>query len=373
VKSKSVHPSWNTLTIATILAGATSIASAQSPLQGSSQSRPFDYARVDLVSDIPGTSAPQVDPALVNAWGVACSSHFEWVADAGTGQITVIDPRGNVKSRHITLPTRTLSGEPPAPTGIVLNTTIAGFYMAEHGIIAPAYLLVATEDGTIAGWNPAFGAPKAFTVVDSTHENASYKGLALSNSGGVARLYATDFHNGRVAMFGSAFQPLPTTGLFVDPTLPAHFVPFGIQAVGDMIVVTYAYKTNPDDGDETAGPGLGLVSVFNADGTFVRRLATGGALNAPWGIAQVSSKFSGAVDSVVIGSFGDGKLNLYGLGSGASLGQLKDARGQAIAIEGLWGIVAAPRLPGDSPELFFASGPGDESHGLFGAVKSAHQ
>jgi len=367
VEPKSVRP-W--ITIAILFAGA-SVASAQSPVQGSAQSRPFDYERVDLVSDVAGL-APQLDPSMINAWGVACSSNYEWVADAGTGRISIVDSQGHVSKEHIVLPKRPLASEPPSPTGIVINTS-ANFYMLEGTVLAPAYVLAATEEGTIAGWNPAFGTQKAFTVVDNVHQSASYKGLAISNAGGIARLYATDFHNGRVDVFGNAFQPVSMTGQFVDPTLPAHYVPFGIQAVGDFIVVTYAYKTNPNDGDETAGAGLGIVSVFGADGTFVRRLATGGDLNAPWGIAAVSNKFSGAVDSVVIGNFGDGKLNLFHVESGRPLGQLMTPRGQPVEVEGLWGIVAAPRVAGDSPTLYFAGGPGDEAHGVFGAIKTVRQ
>jgi uncharacterized protein (TIGR03118 family) len=369
VESNSVHP-WSGVTIAIILAGA-SVASAQTPVQGSTQSVPHTFASADLVSDVPGTT-PHVDPALVNAWGVACSNDFEWVADAGTGKISIIDRQGNASKVHIFLPSRPLATEPPAPTGIVINSTHS-FYMMEQGLIAPAYLLVATEEGTIAGWNPGFGTQKAFTVVDNVHQSASYKGIALSNSGGVARLYATDFHNGRVDMFGNAFQPLPTSGLFVDPTLPPNYVPFGIQAVGDFIVVTYAYKTNPNDDDETEGAGLGIVSVFAPDGTFVKRLATGGDLNAPWGIAAVGSKFSGAADTIVIGNFGDGKMNVFHMGSGQSLGQLLNQRGQAIAVDGLWGIAVAPRAAGAAPTLFYAGGPADESHGVFGEVKPVQQ
>jgi hypothetical protein len=50
-----------------------------------------------------------------------------------------------------------------------------------------------------------------------------------------------------------------------------------------MLYVTFAMQDTAKH-DETAGAGLGYVDVFDFSGNFVSRFASGGALNAPWGI-----------------------------------------------------------------------------------------
>jgi hypothetical protein len=56
--------------------------------------------------------------------------------------------------------------------------------------------------------------------------------------------------------------------------------------------------------------------------------------------------------------------SIYNPHTGAFLGQLTDTAGQVIQIEGLWGLAAGP----ETPTLYFTAGPGDESHGLLGAL-----
>ena len=78
------------------------------------------------------------------------------------------------------------------------------------------------------------------------------------------RIYATDFHNGAVDVFDSAWQPVPHAG-FVDPFLPRHFAPFGIQTIGDRIFVTYAKQQAGSD-DEAHGRASGIVDEFDTAG-----------------------------------------------------------------------------------------------------------
>jgi hypothetical protein len=71
-----------------------------------------------------------------------------------------------------------------------------------------------------------------------------------------------------------------------------------------------------------------------------------------------------------VGDFGDGRINAYRSRHGrfTPAGQLG-----SVKIDGLWalqfGMGAANNGPKDS--LFFTAGPGDESHGLFGTIRSA--
>jgi uncharacterized protein (TIGR03118 family) len=117
-------------------------------------------------------------------------------------------------------------------------------------------------------------------AADRSHDGAIYKGLAISSTPHGDFLYAADFHNARVDVFDSSFNLVTPTGSFVDPNLPEHYAPFGIQNLGGRIFVAYA-KQDAEAEDEVAGPGLGFVSMFDADGHFLRRVASHGRLNAP--------------------------------------------------------------------------------------------
>src|SRR5262249_30853957 len=152
------------------------------------------------VSDVRG-KAEHVDTALVNAWGVAVSDRgLIEVANAGTSTVSLYMPNDFASPVHLRIPAPPTSSEHASPTGLVFNTTDA-FVMAHGGTLAPATILVATENGSIAGWTPTFGTLEAFTVVDSTHWNASYKGLTRARTPAGDRLLATDFHNGHVDVF----------------------------------------------------------------------------------------------------------------------------------------------------------------------------
>jgi len=207
---------------------------------------------------------------------------------------------------------------------------------------------------------------------------AVYKGLAIANNGSGNFLYATDFHNNKVDVFDAAFTrqtPSATKFTFQDPALPAGYAPFGIQALNTgaggtvQIYVTYAKQQGPDNHDNANGAGLGIVDIYDANGKFVKTLVgTGGALNAPWGIALAPSYFGTLSKALLIGNFGDGKINGYDPNSGSFLGTLQTADGP-FAEPGLWGIAFgndAHSQPHNT--LFFAAGPNDEANGLYGRI-----
>src|SRR5262249_25625618 len=167
-------------------------------------------------------------------------------------------------------------------TGQVFNGT-SDFVVSSGSASGPALFLFATEAGQIAGWAPAVPPPAPSTAaqVAATVDGAVFKGLAIGRSGGANFLYAADFANGRIVVFDGTFQQTTLAGTFTDPDLPEGYSPFNVQAVGDKLYVTYAKQDEDDPGEEVAGDGLGVVDVFNTDGTFDRRLASeGGVLNA---------------------------------------------------------------------------------------------
>lgn len=327
------------------------------------------YRVTALVSDVPGAAA-HTDPHLVNAWGVAFNpAGFVWVADADGGVSTLYDGNGVPSPQPtplvVAIPSPT-AGEAGHATGIVFSGG-SDFVVTAGGVSAPARFMFATEDGTIAAWAPQVDFTHAIQVVPPV-DDASYKGLALAPG----RLFATDFHNARVDAFDGTFAPLATPGGFVDPHLPAHFAPFGIAVLDGHVFVTFAMQDAAGD-DEVTGRGLGVVDMFDTDGRLQARVAAGGKLNAPWGLAVSPSNFGEHSGQLLVGNFGDGRINTFELHHGQFQfkGQLEGPHGP-IRIDGLWGLAFGNGISNQPTNtLFFAAGPDDESHGLYGRIDVA--
>ena len=152
----------------------------------------------------------------------------------------------------------------------------------------------------------------ANSAVPAAGSGAVYKGLALANNGGADFLFATNFRAGTIDVFagnGSAgFRPATpqeVDGDFTDPKLPAGYAPFGIQNIDGDLFVTYA-KQDAEKHDDVAGAGRGFVDVFDTDGHLLRRFASRGVLNSPWGVARASFAFGHFSGDILIGNFGDG-------------------------------------------------------------------
>jgi hypothetical protein len=96
-----------------------------------------------------------------------------------------------------------------------------------------------------------------------------------------------------------------------------------------------------------------------------------GPLNAPWGAAIAPSGFGAFSGALIIGNFGEDSPSLNAFnGSGAFLGILQDEGGDGIEIDELWAIAFGNGGNGGSPTaLYFTAGPGEEEHGLFGALR----
>jgi uncharacterized protein (TIGR03118 family) len=318
------------------------------------------FGQVNLVSDLPGV-ARFMDPDLVNPWGIAFSPGSPiWISDNGTGLATIYNGGGVKQGLVVSIPAP--GGGQGAPTGQVFN--------GGSGFNGDAFLF-STEDGTIAGWRGALGTT-AELGVDQSGIGSVFKGLALANNGSNTYLYATDFHNGNVDVFDSTFTKVSLTGSFTDPGIPSGFAPFGIQASGGKLYVTYA-KQDAAKHDDVACPGCGFVDVFNTDGTLVQRLVTMGALNSPWGIALAPGNFGKFSNDLLVGNFGDGTINAFDPVTGAQIGTIDGSNGTALINLGLWGLAFGNGKQGTSTStLYFTAGiPGPdqiEDHGLFGAI-----
>ena len=340
------------------------------------------YRQINLVSDQPG-KAPLTDPDLVNAWGLAASPGTDakpgsplWVADNGSDKATLYT---GATATSVTKAGLVVSVTGAAPTGQVFNSAQAGFVVSDkQGHSGSSMFIFDTENGTIDGWNPAVGAtssnPSTVTeVARDNGANAVYKGLATAQaSDGKTYLYATNFRSGRVEAYDSTFTPVQLPGgLFVDPRLPAGYGPFGIAEINGKLDVTFA-KQDATLHDDVAGPGHGFVDVFTNDGTFVRRLASRGALDSPWGLALAPAGFGRFSGDLLVGNFGNGHINVYSPSTGAHLGQLRQQNGRPIVIDGLWGLSFGNGNAAQTDQLLFSAGPDSESHGLLGKIVVAN-
>jgi uncharacterized protein (TIGR03118 family) len=323
------------------------------------------YDRMDLISDRRG-DAPNLDINLVNPWGIAFGDETAfWIANNETSTATVCNADGQpVLEQTVAVDS--------SPTGVVYNPTEeAGGFMITDGIDSvPAEFIFATLEGTLVGWSAELSPTQSVVALDDSDEGAVYTGLAVSTDGPEPLLYAADFAGGAIHTYGADFADIDLgAGAFVDPSLPAGYSPFGVQAVDGMIVVTYAKQGADDPSEEVHGPGFGYVSAFDPDGSFIARVMSSGELNAPWAVVHSPTGFGAFSDALLIGNLGDGRITALDPQTYDVLGQLEDANHDPLMIEGLWGLTFGNDLDaGRSDTLYFAAGVADETHGLFGRL-----
>lgn len=325
------------------------------------------FQQTNLVSDVAGNAA-HTDPSLINPWGIAfMPGQSFFIADNKSGAARVYDATGTGQSPSgFVIPPPTRGTVPSAPTGVVFNPIAEDFVVRD----SPAQFVFATEDGTISTWSTINGSfpTSASLAVDESASGAVYKGLAILTPDCCREFLAlTDFHDGLVATFGVAFERIATLGTFTDPDLPRGYAPFNIQQIGTEVFVTYAVQDDAKH-DPVVGPGNGIVDVFDQEGVFLRRFASNGPLNAPWGVVQASSSFGPFSNDILIGNFGDGTINAFDPATGNFLGQLTDGSGKVIVNPGVWALVFRNDGGGDRNTLYFSAGASNEKHGLFSAI-----
>jgi uncharacterized protein (TIGR03118 family) len=340
-----------------------------------------------LVSNKAGTvaTATTIDANLSNPWGLVTAPGLPfWIADnnsnlaslySGTGQIETSAVAGS-NDTGIAIPA-SAAGVPANPTGQVFNGN-GGFLISTSKGQETALFIFSGEGGTIAAWAKDSGSA-AVTAYDDGVGNgtnhAVYKGLASGVVNGASFLYATDLHNNKIDVFDTSFsKPASMQGKFIDPTMPAGFVPFGIAALNGQLYVTYAMQDAAMH-DEVTGAGLGYVDVFDFSGNFISRFASAGALNAPWGIALAPAGFGSFAGNLLIGNFGDGTINIFapdGTSLATPVGPMTVNNGAVFAVPGLWSLVFGD---GDSDKpvttLFYTAGFANQTDGVFGSISIA--
>jgi uncharacterized protein (TIGR03118 family) len=348
-------------------AGVISFAMTASALAEMRQSaakaaKPTFYVQTNLVASTKGLKAKIIDKNLLNPWGLVQGPTPFWISDnkvgvstlySGTGKIFKVADGKKQVPFVVTIPPPANSTTIAAPTGVVFNGTTADF--------GGDQFIFCTQDGTISGWQQADGTGAELHVdnseVPTAAAGAAYTGLAIATVDGDQFIYAANFRSGSVDVFDSGYNPATLTGTFTDPNPLPGFAPFGITLFGSNLWVSYAMQ-NAAKNDAVHQAGAGYIDIFTTDGVFVQRFATGGNLNAPWGMVLTPPSFGPLSNDYWVGNFGDGMINAFDA-AGNSVGQPVDNKGAPLEVSGLWALVFGNGSNGaNTNSLYFTAGEG---------------
>ena len=222
---------------------------------------------------------------------------------------------------------------------------------------SPIQYIVVTQTGAISGFSTTNGrVPAQATILrDDSASGAVYTALALLYPDCCSPFAAVaDFNDGTIHTFTNSFDSLDRPNAFQDPNLPAGYAPYGMQVIGNQLFITYALQDSAKR-SPVSGAGNGVVDVFDTQGKFVRRFATGGNLNAPWGVALASANFGPFSGAILIGNSGDGTISAFDAASGDYLGQIRNGDGSVIANPGMRGLAFRADGLADANTLFFTA------------------
>ena len=206
----------------------------------------------------------------------------------------------------------------------------------------------------------------------------STRAWPLASSGGNNYLYATNFHSGNVDVFDTNFAPHTFSAEPVHrPPPPARVRPLRDpehqrQPVRDL------RQAGRRQARRRRGRGLGFVDDFDTSGHLIERVATRGPLNSPWGLAVAPSSFGQFSGDLLVGNFGDGRINAFKparttAGSGSD-GQLtrrpesSDHDRRPVGAGGRNNGGMNGGQAGPTTTLFFTAGINGEQDGLFGTL-----
>lgn len=406
--------------LALSLGAATALASAAGPNA---------YSLTVLVAnDAKYNPTAFVDPNLVNPWGIAlrppgAGGHI-WVSNAGTGTTTTYigDVNGiplhqdGLKVVPIVSSARDLDASMPPGTDAVAQVTgqvynaasdrpgqPVEFFVKGQAInysngspygedAGAAKFVFVTQDGTINAWRTRTdpGMLEAVVVKDYSQIDFLAAGLkARPGFNGVAmttdswtlnaqgqkvadnRLYAADFAAGRVMSFDNQWNDITASTPFARPAgLSEIWHPFNVQVLGDGRVYV-AWTENALEIDEATEeiPGKGRIAAYDRDGHLLQDYTASDKLNNPWGMVIAPDAFGAFAGALLVANFGDGTIMAYDRVTGADLGYLKDATGQVIAIDGIWGLTFGNGVAlGDANALYYTAGPDEERDGVLGRL-----
>lgn len=360
-----------------------------------------------------------VDPYLVNPWGIAlrppgAGGHI-WTSNAGTGTTTTYigDVNGlplyqdGLKVVPIVTSARDMdlvqtgsdgianvtgqvynaasdfAGQPVEfrVSGPAINYSNGTPYGIDNG---SAKFVFVTLDGTVNAWRTKTDPGMLEAVVVKDYSNIDFAAQGLRNRPGFTgvamttdkadnRLFVADFSNGRVQSFDNQWTEITAQTPFARPAgLSATYAPFNVQQLADgRIYVAWAENALEidDPTEEVPGAGLGRIAAYDREGKLLQDYSAHSLLNAPWGMAIAPDSFGAFAGALLVANFGDGTIAAYDVASGAELGYLRDADGNVISIDGIWGLTFGNGVAlGDAKALYFTAGPNEERDGLFGRL-----
>jgi len=350
------------------LVGALALATA-APAAASGRHRGADednrYQQVNLVSDQAGM-AERTDLNLVNPWGLAFGPTTPlWVSDNGKMVSTLYSGATTPTTPVNVVPLVVSVPGTAGPTGVIFSGAV-NFPITKGDKTGPALFIFAGEDGDISAWNQTGDRTKAVLMAHT--DGAVYKGLALLTNSAGSWLLATDFHDNRIDVFDTTFT-LVHSMRFRSVGIPSGYAPFDVAVFGKRVFVSYA-KQDAEKHDDVAGAGHGFINTFDLDGRFVKRFASRGVLDSPWGLAIAPKGFGEFSGDLLVGNFGNGRINAFDVRSGEREGTLRATNGNALVIDGLWALLPGNGTAGGTSDVWFSAGPAGETHGLLGVLRA---
>jgi uncharacterized protein (TIGR03118 family) len=302
------------------------------------------YVETPVVSDQPGV-APITDPHLVNPWGISFGPTTPlWVSNNGTSTSTLYSTNPTPAQNPLVVNTQ------PGPTGTVFNDTTE--FRLPDG--SASNFLFASLSGQLSAWG---GGTQ--TTTTASVSGTAFTGLALAHTPDGARLYAADAASTNVLVYNGKWQ---LDDILKDRHLPQGLTTYNVAVIGQQVYVSYA---PPPGVDSTVH---GVIDVFDFAGHLDRRFVTGGVLNSPWGIVLAPATWGRFADDLLVGNEDGGQINAFDPRSGRFLGTVKDAHGQQIGADGLWGMAFGNGVIGTRNDLVMAIGGDNYTHGLIALV-----
>jgi uncharacterized protein (TIGR03118 family) len=350
--------------VALTLGTVGALAAAPSGAVAAPRKADHGFRERDLVSDLAGRAERQ-DQNLVNPWGLVRTANGAIrVSNNGTSTSTVYSGARDGRPVTFLSPVVHLPGSAD-PTGLVRNDT-RDFRFTASGRSGPARYVFAGENGGLFAFNPAVRPTNGVQVAQE--DDAVFKGLTLV-AGQRPRLLVANFRDARIDAFNTRFKLVKqAAGAFRDPRIPTGFAPFDVKDINGRVFVTYA-KQDAAKHDDVAGPGNGFIDVFSTKGRLLQRFASRGVLNSPWGLETAPKGFGKFAGDLLVGNFGDGRINAFDLRTGRFEGTLRCPDGTPVVIEGLWGLQRGTARSGGTDSVWFAAGIEDEQHGLLGTLR----
>jgi len=112
-------------------------------------------------------------------------------------------------------------------------------------------------------------------------------------------------------------------------------------------------NSNDEKHDDVAGPGHGFVDVFNFQGHMVKRFASGGVLNSPWGLAKRLRTLASSARTSWWEIPATVELMRFDPTTGDFVGSPRDVNNKMISIDGLLGAYIWQRRLNRAPQRPF--------------------